>query len=114
MLTAHLMLKGPAVDKDSEPRVGLRCDGKSRPWGLMAEPTVIDTTFFHETWNEHDDPLYFLLIDFWHPGLNAWERTALETFTFTEDAAFRGTANLDDDNPSLRQPLSRQHGESEI
>ena len=56
ILTAHVVLK---VDDDgSDSGVGgrasgvvLKCDDEERTWSEGCAPTVIDTTFRHETWN---------------------------------------------------------------
>ena len=58
----------------------LWCDGEERSWGEGAS-TVIDTTFWHETRNSHPtEPVFVLLIDFWHPSLTPREVIAMQTF----------------------------------
>ena len=72
MLTAHVVLQGAGCT--------LHCDGEARLWHEGAEPTVIDTTFWHATANESAEPVYVLLVDFWHPGLTPREKRALSAF----------------------------------
>ena len=57
----------------------LWCDGEERVWAEGAS-TVIDTTFWHETWNGGTEPVFVLLVDFWHPGLSPREASAMQAF----------------------------------
>jgi aspartyl/asparaginyl beta-hydroxylase (cupin superfamily) len=76
----------------------LWCDGRGHAWN-EGSSTVIDTTFWHETWNrDENEPVYVLLIDFWHPNLSAAEVAAMRAFLDLE-AEYLEAESL----PSLRQ-----------
>jgi aspartyl/asparaginyl beta-hydroxylase (cupin superfamily) len=60
------------------------CDGQEREWRQGGASTVIDTTYWHHTFNAHQEDVYVLLIDFWHPDLSAREVEALKVFTELE------------------------------
>jgi hypothetical protein len=73
MLTLHTALGGPREG------CGIVVDGVRRDW-TVGDPVVMDTTFAHETYNESDEDLYLLLVDFWHPDLGVDEIDALRAF----------------------------------
>ena len=79
----------------------MRCADEERRWTEGGPPTVIDTTFEHQTWNAGPEPCYVLLIDFWSPGLKTDDRRALEEFMVLEDADMR--KQMGSMGPSLRQ-----------
>lgn len=54
----------------------LTVGGEARPW-REGETWVFDDTFLHEAINESDAPRVILLMDAWHPELDAAERQAL-------------------------------------
>jgi len=62
---------------------------------VSASPTVIDTTYWHQTWNSHDEDVYVLLIDFWHPDLRPEEISALEAFMDLEGISLRDKDGLE-------------------
>jgi beta-hydroxylase len=73
MLTLHTALGGPREG------CGIVVDRVRRDW-TVGDPVVMDTTFAHETYNESDEDLYLLLVDFWHPDLGVDEIDALRAF----------------------------------
>ena len=62
----------------------LWCDGDEQEWRQDGAATVIDTTYWHQTWNACEDDVYVLLVDFWHPDLTSREVEALKAFTELE------------------------------
>lgn len=99
MLTAHVVLASAPLEDKGE-GCELTVDGEARPWASGGEPTVIDTTFWHSTWNASPEPVDVLLVDFWHPGLSPEEQRAMKAFIGLEGAFLRETYNTD--VPSLR------------
>eukprot|EP00802_Teleaulax_amphioxeia_P015009 Tamp_15090.p1 GENE.Tamp_15090~~Tamp_15090.p1 ORF type:complete len:460 (+),score=100.20 Tamp_15090:49-1380(+) len=79
----------------------LWCDGEEREWDVTASPTVIDTTYWHQTWNNHEEDMYVLLIDFWHPDLRTEEIQALEAFMQLEGISLRDKQGLSMSSLSL-------------
>ncbi|GMH99483.1 hypothetical protein TrVE_jg3871 [Triparma verrucosa] len=73
MLTLHLPLLGPGAG------CGIIVDGERRDW-VPGKPSVMDTTFLHETYNESEDDLILLLVDFWHFELTDLECDELKEF----------------------------------
>ena len=72
MLTLHLPLRGEGCE--------IVVNGERREWHVGV-PSVMDTTFLHETrsWGGEDFEM-LLLVDFWHPALTEEEVRAMETF----------------------------------
>ena len=87
MLTAHVVLSSSSEEEGRTCK--LTVDGKSKAWTSNSEPTVIDTTFWHSTWNESPEPVDILLVDFWHPGLSLRELRAMQTFVDLEGSFLR-------------------------
>lgn len=73
MLTLHLPIQGPASGG------GMVVDGVKQDW-LPGQPVVMDTTFQHSTYNDSNQDMYALLVDFWHPDLSFDEIDALRAF----------------------------------
>jgi len=87
MLTAHVVLSSSSQEEGNICK--LTVDGEARPWTSNGEPTVIDTTFWHSTWNESPEHVDILLVDFWHPGLSLAEKRAMQIFVDLEGAFLR-------------------------
>ena len=75
MLTLHLPLQAGR----GTGAVGIVVDGVRREWEV-GRGTVMDTTFVHSTYNDGKEPMYLLMVDFWHPELSGAERKELEGF----------------------------------
>lgn len=73
MLTLHLPLIGPSKN------CGIIVDGERRDW-VPLKPSIMDTTFLHETYNESEEDCILLLVDFWHSELADLERDELKEF----------------------------------
>jgi hypothetical protein len=73
MLTVHMTIQGPSQG------CGIVVDGIKRDW-IVGDPVVVDTTFKHHTYNDSDQDLYLLIVDFWHPDLSVDEIDALRHF----------------------------------
>ena len=69
----HMPLKGPAAGS------GMVVHGMRQDW-CVGEAVVMDTTFPHSTYNESDEDVFLLLVDFWHPDLSIDEMDALRVF----------------------------------
>lgn len=68
-LTAHLPV-------DLPPGCGIVVDGETRTW-QAGDFLVFDDSFLHSAWNRGEHPRTVLIMDIWHPGLDAEERRAL-------------------------------------
>ena len=62
----------------------IRVGGEVRAW-VEGQVLMLDDSFDHEAWNEADSARVVLLVDVWHPQLNAAEREAVRAhFRFDE------------------------------
>lgn len=83
MLTLHLPLIGPGEG------CGIVVDGERRDWRPQL-PSVMDTTFLHETYNETDEDCVLLLVDFWHSELEDFEIDELKEFLLLTNEVGQG------------------------
>lgn len=80
MLTLHTALRGPKKGEgEGVGGCGIIINGTKWDW-IVGDPIVMDTTFPHETYNDSDEDLYLLMVDFWHPDLSVDEIDALRAF----------------------------------
>jgi len=83
MLTLHIPIAhghGHGTNTIGTPtNAGMRVNGVAHEW-IIGHPVVMDTSFPHETYNDSDQHVYLLMIDFWHPDLSLDELDALRCF----------------------------------
>eukprot|EP00978_Attheya_sp_CCMP212_P035439 scaffold154377_cov53-Attheya_sp.AAC.1 len=82
MLTLHIPIAHGTNTNNiigTRTNAGMRVNGVAHEW-IIGHAVVMDTSFPHETYNDSDQDVYLLMIDFWHPDLSLDELDALRCF----------------------------------
>mmetsp|Transcript_60938 Transcript_60938/g.83684 ORF Transcript_60938/g.83684 Transcript_60938/m.83684 type:complete len:329 (-) Transcript_60938:98-1084(-) len=78
ILRCHLGLSGPVSE------CGMLLGGSLLRWDV-GKAFVFDSSFYHETFNNSDDPRFILNIDVWHPDVRDEEKKALKQWKRLSD-----------------------------